>query len=470
MADLDIEHIRQEVLKEIELLPQRAILKESNISRWVESVLALDPHRATWHVKRAAGIGGSEIGDLMRDRYGLTPKFNTATEIILSKLLILPPEPPNIHMLKGIKLEDLAQLVHLKLMGGVSELSNHEALFNKPHPQHLFLVGNPDDVQSINGQRVIPDFKVRNDLDWSEEPELNYICQTHLYGEILRANNAPVDFYHIAELDIPEKLAFHAMRQASRLEGADRHTFFDDLAEKIASINIPGFGMRITEIKPNPELVQAMIECANNIWHGFVMKGLIPEQAGSLMNEVTDVVRAQLEQLSDELVKFRLASRAAEERISLTTSRINALLSNYDCSNLNFDIPGLSRSSRTNFNIRAAANQLMTKGVSAEAIINPEKKAFNSERAEKLLAAKGLLSDALYDFEYDARKVKKQLKENQLDEGAFTSVSTSISLSRKKDDQATIEVMQEQLKDHIKQWEPQIGSEDESPDYTLRIA
>src|SRR5690606_38578315 len=147
MADLDIEHIRQEVLKEIELLPQRAILKESNISRWVESVLALDPHRATWHVKRAAGIGGSENGDLMRDRYGLTPKFNTATEIILSKLLILPPEPPNIHMLKGIKLEDLAQLVHLKLMGGVSELSNHEALFNKPHPQHLFLVGNPDDVQ-----------------------------------------------------------------------------------------------------------------------------------------------------------------------------------------------------------------------------------------------------------------------------------------------------------------------------------
>jgi hypothetical protein len=52
-------HVSQ-VRKIIDALPQRNLMRDEDIEKWIEIKLAEDPDRIVWHARRLSGFGGSE--------------------------------------------------------------------------------------------------------------------------------------------------------------------------------------------------------------------------------------------------------------------------------------------------------------------------------------------------------------------------------------------------------------------------
>src|SRR3546814_10913677 len=71
----------------IDQLPQRDALDLSDIRQWVGYVANTMPDQAIWHVIRAGGVGGSEIGGLVRNFLGYRADFKfSAHDWALSKV------------------------------------------------------------------------------------------------------------------------------------------------------------------------------------------------------------------------------------------------------------------------------------------------------------------------------------------------------------------------------------------------
>jgi len=185
--------LRDQVKEAVDNLPQRGIIPDAVAERWIDGILKLDPERALWHVNRARGFGGSEIGELLLERNGEKEYLKSATNIINDKLLITLPDRENIYMARGTVLEIVADSVYHRLMGSRS-IKNDPSVrdaFNKPGSKP-FVVGNPDDVtRSREESLVIPDFKVRSNLDWDSDLPFTYVCQLHWYGHIYDHNAEP---------------------------------------------------------------------------------------------------------------------------------------------------------------------------------------------------------------------------------------------------------------------------------------
>ena len=84
---MNIDDLRTRLRKIVDLLPQRRHIPDAVAERWIDGVLQLDPERALWHVERAFGIGGSEIGEILLASFKEPPDPNHPEAIWRSKML-----------------------------------------------------------------------------------------------------------------------------------------------------------------------------------------------------------------------------------------------------------------------------------------------------------------------------------------------------------------------------------------------
>lgn len=264
-------------LSVISQFPQKHALDIEHVAMWLEKSYKENPEKTFWHVMRANGIGGSDMGVLYaatEGDQGQSP-FQTNRDIIKSKLFLSPIGEDSPHTSRGTRMEPYVKDIFLKdlavgnvvestlstddkanqrnnaktnpLYGAKSILTEEmEASFVTFYdPEHPWLNGNPDEIiQKPDGKIVIVDYKAPVDVH-GHIPDY-YYAQVHHYGIIFKKQ-------------------------------------FPELADKVESVALANFNYRegaeiiYTEVPYSEEVAEKVLAVGDKYWNDFVMKGLLPK-------------------------------------------------------------------------------------------------------------------------------------------------------------------------------------------------
>lgn len=442
---IDKGELRDKVAAVVNSLPQRSVIPDEVAERWIDGIIVRDPMRAVWHAKRAQGIGGSEIGELVLHASGQATTYSTLEEISRQKLLLDLPTPETIHMIRGTAMEPLAQKTYWAI-------SKHQTILDQPsvaqafqqgHPDHNWLVGNPDDVVvTPNQKRLITDFKVRSNLDSSEDIKLVNACQLHWYGLIHEGRFGAIpDGYALAELDIPNEL-IDALRSEDTPD-------FDAMAQTIASVNKPGFGMQIRMFKHNPALADHMTRLAGQFWENHVMSGKVfttpkPQKPQSMPEADARAIEDKL----NKLVRYKMAEGVGKDASTKIREELSAIADKYAMDEFPFEVTGLSASYTKSFDVNSAAQTLLLKGI-PRAEISKASEILDTDAALQVLRKHDLLDDSLFKPAWTPGAVKKALKQFDIDPADFESTRFRAGLTTKKADQDTRKLLESKMNTHI---------------------
>lgn len=204
---MDINRIKSAIAQ----FPHANQLKQKDLKSWLVEVGASDPSRIYWHLDRATGIGGSDIGVLLLEAMGQTPPFGrTGVQLANDKLLKNTPEAPLPHMMRGIYLEEPLIEAIINIYGGTRDLFSEKAIQEADVPNRN---GNVDFYWSLTGQKILVDTKVpisatEAENTGSDNAKLfSYKSQVHHYDLIGESLGIKADKLVIAELDVPVELA-----------------------------------------------------------------------------------------------------------------------------------------------------------------------------------------------------------------------------------------------------------------------
>lgn len=456
---MDLDQTRAEMRRIVDALPQRCKIPDAVAERWISGVLDLDPERGIWHARRAGGIGGSEIGELLLAHFKEPSYLNEPESIWRSKMLLELPSKENIYTARGTFLEPLVQHLNAACTGSHSLIGDPDIqrAIRAGHPTNKFIVGNPDDVTEKPGVGlIVPDFKVRSDLDWNSKLNIVNISQVHWYGLILVANlNRPIAHYSLAELDIPNTLANSLMQQlrSTSISDEQKRTLIETMSRQIQQVNLPGFGVRITSFDRSEDLERDLVTVARKFWTENVLGGQPFQRPGkSLRSDVPQDVRERVELLFNDSLKFKLAERVAAEKAKETLSAITGIMREYDLSSFPFEVPGMTHSQNMKLNLEAAGQALVAKGTPIEKLQKRASGKLNLERTEQVLESHGLLNDTVMTYEWDRTAIKKELKEAGIDESKFEALTARAGLSTRKADKEVISALTEDMEVHLKRF------------------
>lgn len=452
----DQQTLYDEVACVIETLPQRSVISDSTVDHWIRGIIKRDPERAVWHAHRAAGIGGSEVGELLLTAMGKSNAYNTLEDLSRMKLLQQFPIPPTIHMLRGTAMEPLAQPVYHKLSNHKSLLETPEIkeAFSKPHPDYPFIIGNPDEVAQAGNKVLVTDFKVRSNLDSEDAIKLINAAQVHWYGLLYEGYFKKLpDYYALAELDIPSKLIDDLMAQ--------ENPNFQALADNIAAVNGPGFGMQIRTFRHNPAIANNLVKLAREFWENHVLSG-IPYQNPQPQKpaELTSNDEKSLNELQNEFLRFKLAGQVAKDKADEIRVEIDNIASKYQVKEWPFEVPGISAGYTERFDAKAAVSALMSKGVDKALLVKPTD-VLDTEAAEVTLRNNDLLGEHVFKQGFDTRMIKASLKEAGLSASLFQNKTFRIGMSTKKVDTEIRDQLQDHMTVHISRF--MADSKDDKP-------
>lgn len=452
--------LHDQVAKIIDALPQRAMIPDSVATHWIKETIALEGERAIWHAHRASTIGGSEAGEFVLTAIGQRPAYNSLESIWRQKMLLDLPERSNIYMRRGTAMEPLAQRVYLKLTGHQSIVDSAEIqeAFSRPHASHSHIGGNPDEVVNAGKLRIITDFKVRNSLDEEKGISLVNGAQLHWYGLLHKANlGVAADGYSLAELDIPSEMIDDLMKNPPKSDDE-----WDAIAENIARMNRPGFGMSVRYFQHNDMLANNLVRLSKQFWEKYVLTGTeYKTPKPELPKEMTQEDQAIVANAQNEILTFKVAESVAQSRVAEARERIDAIRSKYQLTDWPFkEAPGLSAGFSDKFNTARAAKKLIAAGVDREKLAKPSDTP-DPQAMLRTLEAHGLLSDSHYKASWDSRAVKAQLKEQGFSESEFKDQTLRIALTRKKADQPVKDLLEAEMQKHIEGF--QVGQGSQTP-------
>lgn len=469
--------LHEQVKSVIDTLPQRGVIPDAVAERWISGIIEMDPERAVWHARRAAGIGGSEVGELLRRDLGMQQLFKSPEQISREKLLLDLPEPDNPYIRRGRELERLAQRVYERLTGrsSVKDKAQYRAIFDQPHKHYPFAVGNPDDINETDQGIVIPDYKVRSSLDWSADIDLNYSGQCHWYGSIytsraeVSGEAVSIDHYALAELDIPNNLLDGLLErlQDPKVSEDECDQMIERMAAQVAEWNIRGFGMKVTAFDHDPQLANDLFAAAQKLWDGYVLEG-VPYYETRQLQEPDAEVRERVQQLTRELGDARVAQKAAEDTNARCTSELSELGAVYDlsgCVVAEDEYAPLSITQTPKLDIEAAAKHLISQGHELETLSDASKGKVNSQKAVELLQANGIDPAPAVEAPFDPGAVKMALKaDDSADFEDFQSPGCRVALSTKKADKPRVEGHVAQMRQHLAEYQLHVRQDNDPSD------
>lgn len=204
-----------------------------------------------WHLRRASGIGGSEIGtivlNLSRDQNG---DFGSAHNTVKEKLLLLAPQIGEPAMRRGHQMEDYVRQIHHRSSGEVEDENSLRSLRGFRSPDHPYIIGTPDDItlRLRNGkrERVLLDYKCpgKEILDGYKKDGVPFGYTAQLHHYLIVAKDAGIKI------------------NALQLVPFDYHG---------------GANTLIMPVSHDPALEQEIKDTAEVLWDQFVMRGRVPE-------------------------------------------------------------------------------------------------------------------------------------------------------------------------------------------------
>lgn len=163
-----------------------------------------------WHLRRASGIGGSEIGTIVQNlSRGEAGDFGSAHNTVKEKLLMLSPQIGEPAMRRGHQMEDYVRAIHHKGSGEVEDVNSLNALRGFRSPDHPFIIGTPDDitlrVKDGVRERVLLDYKCPGEkiLDKYKKDGVpfGYVAQLHHYHIVAKDAKIKINAFQLVPFD-----------------------------------------------------------------------------------------------------------------------------------------------------------------------------------------------------------------------------------------------------------------------------
>ena len=317
----------------IEALPQKAMIPDDVADRWLRGTFwreardaanercrylkhrgftdemveearkpAADDFRAafrqtSWHIRRASGIGGSELGDIICGFKGERPKgFGSATNSVRSKLLLDTPFGGMDQLKRGHRMEERILEDYHERTGAVRDVESLNKLRGFRSDRIPYLIGTPDDIvlrpYLVDGKeemrRIIPDSKapsqkeVQKYQDESKGVPYTYQAQLHGYGLI------------------------------SYLAGISFHGY------ELVPFDYNKGDIDIIPVPHDKQMISDIIAATRWAWEECVMKGVVPEPFSVPDLEIEPEEKGILKaMIYDRQVAKSLADAAAESMKSL---------------------------------------------------------------------------------------------------------------------------------------------------------
>lgn len=217
---LDPEHkeqLKKDLFARIDLLPQRDAIEMDDAKQWVEYVVNVMPNLAMWHITRASGIGGSEIGALVKNYLGHPADFMfSAHDWAKHKLLRITPEPSGGSLRRGIELEPIHRQHFHHMYKVFRDQRKFEKLNQSQAKGRPWLRYSADDLITVPSSTVIDfgeqmievdgsfliDYKAPTNI--SKQVAFQYACQLHQGAIICEDNDIELQAGILSQWDLQE--------------------------------------------------------------------------------------------------------------------------------------------------------------------------------------------------------------------------------------------------------------------------
>jgi len=353
---------RQKRLSAIKALPQSGAIREQDILPWLARVEAVDPDRADWHVARAGGFGGSDIGVLVEARRGVYNHRTSAHAIVGEKLLMFSPRRPSAAMRRGVALEPLVKKMFEEQFGAIDLTSS---LGNGVHPAYPWMRYSPDVYcQLPGGEFALVDFKSTHDdtvkaYERSGEVDLSYACQLHHGAQWIRSQGLRVD---------------HLL---------------------LVSQNFEKWDLDVRAVAENPDVHDEIIAAGNHYWERHVLTGVLPPAIAKQEIQLTEEMLSDVRQSSDRVLALRLAAKAVEDELNQWQAKLESTVGTFELGEARLSVSGVAITAKSKINEGAVRDRLEAVGVSADQFTS--KGGIDPEKAEALLVKLGHDSDCRVD-------------------------------------------------------------------------
>ncbi|PTX52515.1 YqaJ-like recombinase protein [Gemmobacter caeni] len=308
-APTDFPQMERRLRALIDLLPQRPVIQDHHVNRWLDRTIAMSIGRvemengegnasvghvhahALWHVRRASAIGGSEMGTIVKHFRGDRGNFTSAKNLALEKLLIMSPQRSTPEMARGNRAEPWLQRMYHEEHGVRSDEQALGLLKGYRWSRLPQMVGTPDDIVILpDGRRRLVDYKCPS-ADVNADYEKNgvsfdYVCQVHHYGILSQSAGGRFDEMEVAVFD-PRYFVIHQYA-----------------------------------VPRDTDLIQEIMKSARAFWDDFVMNGLIPDD---IAPDALEIREGEMYELGMQAAILKMMADEVDLRKTELLSRISAM-------------------------------------------------------------------------------------------------------------------------------------------------
>lgn len=413
-------------------LPQGQHISHDVAQRWLKGIANWHGDRAGWHIERLKGIGGSEMGAVVRGVNGLSGSgFNTFPEIVEMKLMQRLPARQNSHMERGTVLEDLAALAFMIRYKAARDTGAHQLMRDaKTRPGYEWLVGNQDDFVLMGNKRFLVDYKVQN--TFSEDVDFDHKVQLHHYGLQAKVNRLKLDGYKLVKLDLAPELAVSLVNKFPTMTDDEKF----DLARMIAVTDVPGMRVVAIDVEHDKQMDIDVLAAGKYAWDEFVMKGVVPTMT---MPEATLSERdiTELAGLQKQFAMAKAGVSHLNEIASQAVSRMEQLVSDIDLDKTSLPV-NLVNVKPAGFDNDLMITEAISRGATPEDLAAKEPAYLVTALVDEIKRLNGDPEAAhLFDMSAKGDRAKSYLEQvDGIDVSEFRKPGLSVAISRKKVDQA----------------------------------
>lgn len=292
----DTAELKAKLWQKLDTLPQRDLIDRSDATQWIDYMANLMPNDAMWHMIRAGGVGGSEIGGLVRNYLGYRADHEfSAHDWALSKLLRRTPEQATGVLQRGHDMEEFhgerfyRENDTARDVEAFDKLSQAQGskIWMRYSPDDMVFLNKPTTFVTVDGPvelegRLLVDYKAPTTVDEEARIAFQYTCQLH-QGAIL------------------------CQEQGIEIVGA-----------MLSQFNWASWTLKNDFVQIDPELCELIKEAGDHYWD-YVMRGEIPEYIIRKRLELDSKVREEWQEAAVRLgqlnaMKTRIENDANELR------------------------------------------------------------------------------------------------------------------------------------------------------------
>lgn len=439
----------------IRLAPQASVIKEADQKRWLEGIMRYHRSRAAWHAKRLYGIGGSEMGAVLRHMLGVRDSgFSNISRVVEQKLLKRLPDYQTIHMRRGTALEDLARLAFLFKYQAKPDTAAMAAMVT-PHSKagYEWLAGNPDDFVEIRGKRYLVDYKIPSTYD--DQIDYDYKAQLHHYELGGRFRGIKCDGgLLLVKLDLAPELALSLTEKITRQGGIDRESLID-MARMIAKANIPSMRIMGHIVESDREMSVDILDCGAECWSQYVLRGVVPEMGkGEKLQILEDAQNLRVAQYQQQYAMAKAGISQLEQIAKAAGQALQEELSSVELAKVSLPVNMVIAKEKVTLNHSEVIAEAIERGATEEELQSEP----GSYSIPALLAEIKRLGGNVDDVSLreqagaDAEKAKAFLAARDIPIGPFETREVTIALSRKKEDTQSQQALQSMASERFRAW------------------